>query len=52
MATEDGQHPNEPIAILGMGCRFPGGVPLHTDLLPALARRCQSGLNATLFTKI
>jgi acyl transferase domain-containing protein len=38
MATEDrlhavdGNQPNEPIAILGMGCRFPGGVESPDDL--------------------
>ena len=38
MATEDllratnGHKPNEPIAILGMGCRFPGGVNSPDDL--------------------
>ena len=38
MATEDrlraanGHQPNEPIAILGMGCRFPGGVNSPDDL--------------------
>jgi acyl transferase domain-containing protein/NADPH:quinone reductase-like Zn-dependent oxidoreductase/NADP-dependent 3-hydroxy acid dehydrogenase YdfG/acyl carrier protein len=33
MATEDRLHePGEPIAILGMGCRFPGGVTSPDDL--------------------
>ena len=43
MATEDrlratdGHQPNEPIAILGMGCRFPGGVNSPDDLWQLLS---------------
>src|SRR5437762_616265 len=43
MATEpglcavDGHQPNEPIAILGMGCRFPGGVNTPDDLWQLLS---------------
>jgi acyl transferase domain-containing protein len=32
MFTEDRHEPSEPIAILGMGCRFPGGVNSPDDL--------------------
>ena len=43
MATEhllratNGHQPNEPIAILGMGCRFPGGVDSPDDLWQLLS---------------
>ena len=43
MATEDrlraadGHEPSEPIAILGMGCRFPGGVTSPDDLWQMLS---------------
>jgi acyl transferase domain-containing protein/NADPH:quinone reductase-like Zn-dependent oxidoreductase/acyl carrier protein len=32
LGAVDGHRPNEPIAILGMGCRFPGGVDSPDDL--------------------
>jgi acyl transferase domain-containing protein len=32
LRTENEHEPNEPIAILGMGCRFPGGVNSPDDL--------------------
>jgi acyl transferase domain-containing protein len=35
--TVDGHQPNEPIAILGMGCRFPGGVNTPDDLWQLLS---------------
>ena len=43
MATEagrcafDSHQPNEPIAILGIGCRFPGGVSSPDDLWQLLS---------------
>ena len=45
MATEtrlrivDGRQPNEPIAILGMGCRLPGGVNSPDDLWRLLSEQ-------------
>jgi acyl transferase domain-containing protein len=32
LSATNGNRPNEPIAILGMGCRFPGGVNTPDDL--------------------
>src|SRR5829696_6748224 len=37
LRTVDGHQPNEPIAILGMGCRFPGGVNSPDDLWQMLS---------------
>ena len=36
-AGPDGHQPNEPIAILGIGCRFPGGVNSPDDLWQLLS---------------
>ena len=46
LSANDWHQPNEPIAVLGIGCRFPGGVSSPDDLWQLLSDGTRHGLRS------